>query len=364
MYSRNEKYELLLKSVANINMSNWQITKTLDTMTMVNNKFVILFIINNLINQGIEKKNIFVTDKSFLITTNYKTYFENGNRFIGNSKDIVKMYSLGRLISMEPNEDIFRVNCLFEFYKKLNSIMNKNLKCRIRSEHLSNGFSALFRDSVEQAYEILLEGAKEQVSDVFERHIVPDIRKRNMIIRELENQKEVCFEKNIRRFKKNMELSKKKFAYTYNHFDRPVVGIYHQDGHFVEIINSDQMYKNGEESDTQIKLKKITKNSPVEMALLVTGPMVGFLLYLMYRDHNVNHASDEMNIFDIPQNDEEAITNIIGNNDGNLIDSGNVKNVDPQIKEMAQYNFNKLENVTNKRIVNMEMKTESKLSIK
>ena len=118
MYSSGEKYEVVLKSVTDINMSNWQITKTLDTMTMVNNKFVILSIINNLINEGIDKKDIFVTDKSFLISTNYKTYFENGNEFWGKQKDIVKMYSLGRLISMEPNEDIFKMNCLFEFYKK------------------------------------------------------------------------------------------------------------------------------------------------------------------------------------------------------------------------------------------------------
>ena len=34
-----EKYEVVLKSATDINMSNWQITKTLDTMTMVNNKF-------------------------------------------------------------------------------------------------------------------------------------------------------------------------------------------------------------------------------------------------------------------------------------------------------------------------------------
>lgn len=45
LYSSDEKYEVILKSAADINMSNWQITKTLDTMTMVNNKFVILSII-------------------------------------------------------------------------------------------------------------------------------------------------------------------------------------------------------------------------------------------------------------------------------------------------------------------------------
>ena len=63
MYSSSEKYEVIIKSVEDINMSNWQITKTLDTMTMVNNKFVILSTINNLINNGVDKKDIFVTDK-------------------------------------------------------------------------------------------------------------------------------------------------------------------------------------------------------------------------------------------------------------------------------------------------------------
>ena len=181
MYSSEEKYEVVLKSATDINMSNWQITKTLDTMTMVNNKFVILSIINNLINEGVEKKDIFVTDKSFLISTNYKTYFENGNKFWGKQKDIVKMYSLGRLISMEPNEDIFRMNCLFEFYKKINSITNKYLKCRIRNIYLADSYDILFKESIEQAYEILLEGAKNQVCDVFERHISPDINKKDMI---------------------------------------------------------------------------------------------------------------------------------------------------------------------------------------
>lgn len=363
MYSSDEKYEVVLRSVADINMSNWQITKTLDTMTMVNNKFVILSIVNNLINAGVNKKDIFVTDKSFLISTSYKTYFDKGNKFFGSQNDIVKMYNLGRFISMEANEDIYRINCLFEFYKKLNSIMNKYLKCRIRSIYLTDSFVVLFDESVEKAYEILLDGVKEQVYDVFERHLSPDIKKRDMIITNIENQKETCLRNNRKRFEKIMLESSKKFAYTYNRFDRPIVGIYHQDGHFVEIINSDQMYKNGEESSTQIRLKQITKNSPVAIALLVTGPMVGFLGYLLYREHKVNNQMDVADMFDIPQEANDAIRNIIGNDDGNLIDSGNVKKVDSQVKEMASCNLNKLEVITNKRIVHLEMNIKSRIDI-
>ena len=363
MYSSSEKYEVIIKSVKDINMSNWQITKTLDTMTMVNNKFVILSIINNLINNGVDKKDIFVTDKSFLISTNYKTYFEKGNNFSSSYKDIIKMYSLGRLIPMEPNEDIFKINCLFEFYRKLNSIINKHLKCRIRSIYLANSFSSLFSDSIERAYDILLDGVKEQVYYIFERHISPDLKRRNMIIDALESQKEPSLEKNRKKFEKIMRESRKKFSYTYNRFDRPVVGIYHKDGYFVEIINSDQMYKNGEESNTQIKLRQITKNSPVAIALLVTGPMVGFLGYLLYREHNVNFQIDTESMCNIPQDDAAAISNIIGNDDGSLVESENIKNVDYQVREMAHCNLNKLEMVTNNRVVNLEMNLENKTDV-
>lgn len=52
---------LELRSIKEYNMSNWQITHTVDTMTMVNNKFDILNKVNNLISSGVKKKNIFIT---------------------------------------------------------------------------------------------------------------------------------------------------------------------------------------------------------------------------------------------------------------------------------------------------------------
>lgn len=49
---------LEVRSIKEYNMSNWQITHTVDTMTMVNNKFDILNKVNNLISSGVKKKNI------------------------------------------------------------------------------------------------------------------------------------------------------------------------------------------------------------------------------------------------------------------------------------------------------------------
>ena len=73
MITKKDECIVDIRNNATVNMSNWQITHTLDTLTTVNNKFDILDKMNQIINQGIDKKNIFVTDKSFLISTNYKT---------------------------------------------------------------------------------------------------------------------------------------------------------------------------------------------------------------------------------------------------------------------------------------------------
>lgn len=357
MYSNEETYEVTLNSVADINMSNWQITKTLDTITMVNNKFVILALVNDLISKGVEKKNIFVTDKSFLISTNYRTYYEKGNVFCGEN-DAVKMYSLGKFISMEPNEDISKINSLFELYQKLNSIVNKHLRSRIRNEYLANAYLALFDYDIEYAYNILADGVKQQVNLIFERYLSPDYIRLQSIVDEISKQVEKCSKTTIAKYEKNNIRSKERFEYTFNRFDRPIVGVYKEQGHLVEILNYDQMYKNGEEANRQIKLNCITKNSPVMIAFLVTGPMVGFLAYLMYREHKVNTQPEWENTLDIPQTDDNAVENILGCENGSLIDYGQEKKIDSQVTELAKENLNKLQVATSKRILHMEMNIE------
>ena len=138
MISKKDECIVYIRNNASVNMSNWQITHTVDTLTMVNNKFDVLDKINMLINQGIDKQNIFVTDKSFLISTNYKTYFANGS-FISNAgADIVKAANIGRIITMEYNSEISNINSLFEYYKKISSLVSRNYRCRLKSSFLMN----------------------------------------------------------------------------------------------------------------------------------------------------------------------------------------------------------------------------------
>ena len=48
MYAKNLQKKVIVKSVDSNNMSNWQITYTIDTLTTVNNKFDILDKLNYL----------------------------------------------------------------------------------------------------------------------------------------------------------------------------------------------------------------------------------------------------------------------------------------------------------------------------
>lgn len=359
MFSSNETCELTIRSIENYNMSNWQITHTVDTLTTVNNKFDVLNKVNDLIINGTHKKDIFITDKSFLISTNYKTYFDKGNILKCDSYSITKVANIGKIITMEYNEEIAKINSLFAYYKSVNSMVNRGLKCRIRGNILADSYKILFDKKLDEAYLELSKGAKQQVSDVYERFLNPDINAMNKLLNRIENEKNKAIEKNLNHYTKIGLESAKRFEQCFNRFDRPILGVYHEDNHTFEILNADQMYKNGEESANRIKLKSITKNSPVVLALLVTGAMLGFVKYLAYRDHKVNNAFIEEHMTEMPQTTRELVENVYSNVDGEINRSGENSQLDPQVANLAESNFCKLEIVTNNRRVSLEITGKS-----
>lgn len=361
MYSKDNICELQIESVDRYNMSNWQITHTVDTLTTVNNKFDVLSKVNDLLNRGVKKKNIFVTDKSFLISTNYRTYFEKGDVLKYTPDMIVKIANIGRIITMEENEDIVKINCLMSYYKRINSLLNNSLKCRLRGTFLSESYSRVFNKNLNEAYDYMTNGAQEQIRDIYGKFISPNYGKMNNLLEKLDQEKDKQLERNIIQFKKWANESNKRFEHTFNRFDRPVIGVYDENQHTFQIINFDQMYKNGEESENQLKLKSITKNSPVTIAVLVTGTMLSFLGYLVYRDHTVNNEAINNNMLDIPQDSREVIKNVFTNKSGEIIDinASDSKILDPQLTVIVEKNLNKLEIITSNKKVHLEIKDQT-----
>lgn len=186
MITKNDECVVDIRNNAKVNMSNWQIAHTLDTLTMVNNKFDVLDKINVLINRGINKSNIFITDKSFLISTNYKTYFDNGYVINNEGTAIIKASNIGKIITMEYNPEISKINVLFEYYKKISSLIAKNHRCRLRSYFLSYAYDALENGDIGGACEVLKNGAIKQVEEIYEKYIRPDYRKMKLLIGRIE----------------------------------------------------------------------------------------------------------------------------------------------------------------------------------
>lgn len=356
MFDVNEKYELRIKNVADVNMSNWQITNLLNTMMIVNNKFDVLSKIVDLMEKGIEKKNIFVTDKSFLFTTNYKTYFEKGNLF--EIEDIGKMSYIGKLIPMEKNDDLLKINYLFAYSKKINSILNQNLKCRLNKICLIEAYKVLFLDEMDIAYEILKDGARKQIIDAFERYLNPDNKKRDSILEQLEQNKKRFIKKYRTEYNRIDINYKRQFEHYFNRNERPIVGVYNPDDYSITIINFDQMYKYGEEAGNQIRLKSITKNSPVAIALGVSGTMLLFLIYLVCREHKVSNSYLEENMIDLPQDNNTAISNILASKGQSILQTEEYKSIDNQVSELATENLRKLEKITQHKFVELELKLE------
>jgi hypothetical protein len=101
----------------------------------------------------------------------------------------------------------------------------------------------------------------------------------------------------------------------------------------------------------------MSKNSPVIITLIVTGTMLSFIGYLIFRDHKVNNEIVDNEMLDIPQDSKEVINNIFCSSNGAIVnlDSNNNKKLDPQLISIIEKNFNKLENITNNRKVNLEI---------
>ncbi|MBS5931501.1 MAG: hypothetical protein KIC94_01390 [Clostridiales bacterium] len=345
-----------INNVSHNNMSTWQITHTVNTLTTVNNKFDILKTLNNHINSDIKKCNIFILDKSYSFNTNYKTYFseyvvETGEMNI----EVDKICNMGNLVTMECNDDIMNINILFDLYKKLSSIINKNLKYRLKKEYLQEAYKLLFEKNLDLARSILLDRAKEQICDTFERRISPDYLKMKKIVEECEkanNDKKI-----IKRHEQVNDEYECKFEYLFNSCTRPIVGIFDNQTHKFTIINADQMYMNGEEAKSQIRLKEITKNSPVMMAFIVAGVMGGVMAYLAYRNHNVNSFFEYEDILNIPSNRKDAINNIFLNEDDSFFDNNNKsKKVDEKIMNLATDTYSRLEGVTDSKKVSIDYK--------
>ena len=250
----NKFHKITLKSTSDINMSNWQITNTINNFTIINNKFDILYKLNNLLNNNINPKNVFIMSKSSNFSTSYITYFEQDNIIGNKTSNIIKMIHLGKIIPLKPSSIIHEINSLFDLCRYINSVMKKNLKCRLRSNYLQTSYENLFTDGLESASQLLVTLATQQINDFYEKLIIIPEKQSTLIKNIQSKRKSILKNTNI--------TSTDTFIKSFNRLERPVVGKFDDISKSFEIINSDQLYKNGEYAENGIKLTNVSKIVP------------------------------------------------------------------------------------------------------
>ena len=349
-----KKYNLEIYNNDTCNMSNWQITHTVNTLTTVNNKFEILKKLNNYINMNIEEKDIFIIDKSYSFNTNYKTYFSSNAIFEEKQfLDIYKISNMGNIYTLGLNEDIVSINILIEVYRKFNSIVNKNLKNRLNKNLLIEAYNMIFTRGLDSAINYLKVETINYLLEMLNKRKAIKANEKEKVVNEIKNFSANKIYEKYRKLKNDDMMNK--FMYFFTSCTRPIVGIYDRDTHQFGIINADQMYQNGEDSNSQIRLQKITKNSPVYIAFIVVGVMAGVIKYLSYREHGVEENLDKNEIQNIPHDRKTALENIIKNSDNSLIykNSGN-NYVDEKVLQLALDTYSKLESVTDNKKVKLD----------
>lgn len=324
--------KLIIQSNTNANMSNWQIAHMMNVLTTANNKFDVLNKMNSYILNGIDKSNIFIMDRSYSFYSGYATYF--GENQINNDGmgqvDIVKLGNMGFLVPLYECQRIEEINQLLLIYKAIVSFFRKRYHCKFRDNALKESYIRLQIHGINDAIDILISIAKQQIADIYERRLSPQDSDLQNDIRDCET----LLNKKMRRMGS--------FYYYFKTNARPIIGFLEESSGYFSIINADQLYKNGEEAKNQIKLNEITKNSPVMMSFLLAGAMASVMMYLTSREMSIDKRYIE--------SEDEAIRNIVGT----VSEKDNSIICDQDVLGLGLDTIDKLESALKKTTISME----------
>lgn len=258
-------------------LNPWDITNFISRISTYMYKLEIINTVALAINCGIPKKDIFILDKAYKINGKYK----NISSIQLNTIDINKMFSIGKPISMEPNNDILELNYLFEILYKTNQILYQFGRKRITMLDRSTAYQTLHREGFFAALEFVVNLSIDKLNDEEQRKSYSKILKtQKNILKKYE--KDLANSTLIERLHPKLEtnhyvelsptetdIEKKYYAKFYEYIislPRPVVGIYYKKEQMCSILCADH-FDNTILKNTQIDLKSITQNSPISSLL-------------------------------------------------------------------------------------------------
>ncbi len=242
----SHKTEVGLVRKSDTQLSGWELGNFLSKMSIYTYKFELINTISLALQNGIDPKNIVILDHSFELNTSYSDL----NYVYLSSRDILQIYNIGRPISLFPNNEIFKLNILFEFIYKINENFKEKSIRKIPIESLCkyiNKFNTLdeeqviinFYNDIVEAYNLKDD---EKLLPEFNK-IYEDIRKitskycsdaleRELIDKQLRNN-----ESGAGKYRREIysEYFDQFYYYLMNTL-RPVVGIYYEEDKKIQIL--------------------------------------------------------------------------------------------------------------------------------
>lgn len=290
----SKKLEVKLVRSDDTLLTSWQISDFISQLTKHYYKNELLNTISLALKHGISPKNIIIFEESFEINNSYSNL--DGVLDFTKNVDVRTFYHLGEPISLFPNEEIIKINSIFNYFRKTNEILGKYSFSKINKNNLHTYYSMIkskhFHNNIvgvieTLAKDIVKESAnknddRENFTENLNKLTKDTINKFSIFEREIDSLDILMdsLEKNEFDIFKNttyLRLEKDYFNYFFTKFEnlvRPIVGIYNNDTQKVQIFCKGFMNKAKHDPSRFLDLKRISHNSPYEAIFTFGIPII------------------------------------------------------------------------------------------
>ena len=272
----DKKIEFTLKQEVEKKLSPWELSSFINKFNTYYYKNELLNTIAIALNNGISAENIIIFDESFKLNRIY-------NKFVNISlkdKNIKYLYTLGKPVSLFPNENIFIINLIFKYFRNINEFLRKKFKKTLTSDNIYEYYQIYKKDGLNNSIDRLRKDANDVLSKV--KIDKTDLKNLNNFFNSLEHEFNI-FNQNkyeidnltlklkskdldLKKFDKKDLTYKKYFSKFYNLLtiiQRPVLAIYDEETQSMDILCRAHINKN-ERNAVTLDLKSLKHNSPFE----------------------------------------------------------------------------------------------------
>lgn len=283
-------------------LSPWEISSFINSFNTYYYKLDVFNTIGIALKQNIDPKNIIIFDKSFNINQQYIHL----NNIKCNTEQLQYLYTLGKPISLFPNDSIFFMNELFENFRRLNELLYQINKKYLPIKTIHTYYTRFLKDKDKVAIiDTLEENARALIKNVTnEKHIknfnllIESIKKETKKLdREflsLNNMVDVLSNGQFDHKKLDAKLYQKYFRRFYSlltNIPRPVIGVLNEKDQSISILCKAHFNKK-ERNAVTLDLKSISHNSPIE-AVIAGGILT---LIIAFRDENKKDTIHQLDL--------------------------------------------------------------------